>query len=492
MSLQTPPKTSLVVYNTLTRRKEEFSPLDPPRVRMYACGPTVYDHFHIGNARAYVSADLVRRYLEYRGYEVTLVQNITDIEDKIIRRAREEGITPAELAAKFTKVFFDSTAKLGIRPATHHPRATEYVGKMVEAIGQLIDKGYAYAADGDVYFRVGKFSGYGKLSGRKLEDLLSGARVEVSEQKEDPMDFTLWKVAKEGEPSWPSPWGAGRPGWHIECSVMSMDLLGPTLDIHMGGVDLVFPHHENEIAQSEALTGQPFAHYWLHNGFLNIDNQKMSKSLGNFFSIDEVLAKFEAPVVRYFFLGAHYRAPLDFSDAALKEASTALLRLREARRTAAKLAEGAPSPAPDAPLPESLQSIQNDFQAAMDDDFNTPRALAALFDCVAAINQLSNRALDDEKAGNKAGGDIQANAFLLGRMLDKLAGEVLGLDLAIPEAEVGDLSEGLMRLIIEVRALARKEKQWALADQIRKGLTELGITLHDRPGGATEWEKTQK
>ncbi|NQU43921.1 cysteine--tRNA ligase, partial [bacterium] len=279
-------ESSLHVYNTFTRSKEPFEPLEAGKVRMYNCGPTVYDYFHIGNARNFVCADVIRRHLEYRGYQVTFVQNITDIEDKIINKAKAEGVTAKEIAEKYTKIFFESAAALGVRRADHHPKATEYVDKMVALVKGLEEKGYAYTSDGDVYFRVLAFKDYGRLSGRKLDDMLSGARVEISQKKEHPGDFVLWKAAKEGEPSWPSPWGDGRPGWHLECSVMSMDLLGDTFDIHMGGADLTFPHHENEIAQSEAATGKPFVRYWMHNGFLNVDGEKMSKSLGNFFTIN--------------------------------------------------------------------------------------------------------------------------------------------------------------------------------------------------------------
>ena len=483
-----PFPTTLLIYNTLTRRKEAFEPLHPPRVSMYSCGPTVYDYFHIGNARAFVTADMVRRYLGYRGYTVTFVQNITDIEDKIIQRAAEQGVSPAALAEKFTEVFFESVQKLGVRRADHHPRATQYVDKMIAMIADLEAKGYAYASGGDVYFRVDKFAGYGKLSGRKLEDMQSGARVEVSEQKENPLDFALWKAAKEGEPSWPSPWGPGRPGWHMECSVMSMHLLGETFDIHMGGADLIFPHHENEIAQSEAATGKPFAKYWMHNGFLTVNNEKMSKSLGNFWTIDQVLAQVDPAAVRYFLLSAHYHAPLDYSEGALREAQVSLQRLREARRNGVKAAAGTSA---DGEMPEAVAALYDGFHAAMDDDFNTPRALAVLFECATTANQIYNQSLKAEKAGKALDSEGRRMAAWLCSAMDALAGDVLGLSLEISEEGFGDLAGKLMELLIEVRALARKEKQFALADHIRNRLREMGIALHDRPGGKTEWERAQ-
>ena len=517
----------LMVYNTPARDKEEFVPLEAGKVAMYNCGPTVYDYFHVGNARNFVCADVIRRYLAARGYDVTFVQNITDIDDKIIQRAQEEGREAADVAEEFTEVFLGASAKLGVRPADHHPRATEYVGKMVGLIRKLEQGGYAYEAEGDVYFRVARFETYGKLSGRRSEDLVEGARVEVSKKKEAASDFTLWKAAKEGEPSWPSPWGPGRPGWHTECSVMSRDILGDTIDVHMGGNDLIFPHHENEIAQSEAATGKGFVRYWLHNGFLNVDGEKMSKSFGNFFTIDEVLARFEAPVVRYFLLSAHYRGPLDFSDAALSEAAVALDRLREARKTARRLTASIEAEfEADRRPPEPLATVCEAFQAAMDDDFNTPRALAVLFDCATRINQLGNRELEAEKSGGALDPDDVRRVALLALALDELGGEVLGLEFDAPHADIqhlrGDLrelleeigkeaaaagglteqsasaenggaagearTEELIENLIALRAAARKGKQWALADRIRDGLHDLGFDLLDRPSG-TEWKK---
>ena len=521
MSAETPASRPLMIYNTQSRTKEPFTSLEPGKVCMYNCGPTVYDYFHVGNARNFVCADIIRRYLAYRGYQVVFVQNITDIDDKIIKRANEAGCPASEIAERYTKVFFESSAKLGVRPADHHPRATQYVGKMIAMVRKLEKAGYAYTSEGDVYFRVQKFVEYGKLSGRKIEDLLSGARVEVSEKKEHPADFVLWKAAKEGEPSWPSPWGPGRPGWHLECSVMSIDLLGETFDIHMGGADLVFPHHENEIAQSEAATGKPFVRYWMHNGFLNINGEKMSKSLGNFFTIDEVLAKFEAPVVRYFLLSAHYHAPLDFSDAALAEAATALGRLREARKAARRTLGGRTTQPQDRPaLPEPIRALYDQFEAAMDDDFNTPRALAVLFEVATRINELDNEAMRLQKQGQTLPEADVERLAQLAQALDLLGGETLGLELEPPEAAIEYLCEPLAKLfdslckefpqiasltdretgagertaqeilqrLIALRAAARKEKNWAAADRVRVGLSELGFELLDRPTG-TEWRR---
>jgi cysteinyl-tRNA synthetase len=440
----------------------------------------------VGNARNFIAADIIRRHLEFSGYQVVFVQNITDIEDKIINRAQREGCAPEEIAERFTKLFFESSARLGVRKADHHPRATQYVGKMIDLVKKLEQKGFAYQVDGDVYFRVSSFADYGKLSGRKVEDMLSGARVELSDKKENQADFVLWKTAKEGEPSWESPWGAGRPGWHLECSAMAMDLLGDSFDIHMGGTDLAFPHHENEIAQSEAATGKPFVKYWMHNGFLNINGEKMSKSLGNFFTIDQVLAKFEPAVVRYFLLSGHYRAPLDFSDAALEEAKTALSRLRETRKAALEMAGGAKAPEIES---EDAQKVRQSYKDAMDDDFNTPRALAALFQAASMIGRLQKKSLDAQRSGATLGDGDRAEAAALAAVLDELGGEALGLDFEIPETAVEDLSERLLDLLIQIRAAARKEKQFALADIVRNGLKEIGFDLLDRPGGATEWKR---
>jgi cysteinyl-tRNA synthetase len=401
---------------------------------MYNCGPTVYDYFHIGNARNFVCADTIRRYLTWRGYTVKFVQNITDIDDKIIARAEEMGCSPSELAEKFTKIFFEDSRKLGVQPADHYPRATQYVDKMIAPMIQLEKVGITYTVEGNLYFRVRQFKGYGKLSGRLIDNMQIGTDVNLSDRKEDPADFVLWKAAKPNEPSWSSPWGPGRPGWHSECCVMSKELLGEEFDIHMGGIDLVFPHHENEIAQNETLSGKPFVHYWIHNGFLNLDGKKMSKSLGNFFTIDQVLSKFEAQVVRYFLLTAHYRVPLDFSEMSLHDSSMALNRLREARHTVNRLLG---SNKIDCTVSSEIaKDIYRDFQIAMDDDFNTPRALASLFKAVTQINQYANTKIPDL--------NILAE---LGRTIDELGGGILGFTFESPTVDIERLVLGLSGLL---------------------------------------------
>ncbi|OPZ09720.1 MAG: Cysteine--tRNA ligase [candidate division BRC1 bacterium ADurb.BinA292] len=475
----------LLIFNTQTRRKEPFEPLDPPRVTIYNCGPTVYDHFHIGNARNFVVMDLVRRYLQYRGYQPFFVQNLTDIDDKIISRAQQEGVACEDITGRYIPSYFADAAKLRVRMADAHPRATDYVADIIGLIERLIARGLAYAANGSVYFRVKAFREYGKLSGRRVEDLLEGARVEVSDEKEDAADFALWKAAKPGEPTWDSPWGPGRPGWHIECSCMAMKLLGETIDIHAGGTDLMFPHHENELAQSEGATGRPFARYWMHNGFLNIDSQKMSKSLGNFLKIDQVLQRASAPAVRHFLLSAHYRNPLDLTDEALERSAAAVRRINDGIETAAKLLalERAEAAAGD------VAAYRGEFEAAMDDDFNTPRALALLFKLVTEIHQLRADAV------HAAG---EAKADVLGRLaaLVEFARELRAFFSLEPEedgtdhASADSLTESLMELLIETRAAARKARAFAIADRIRDRLGELGIALEDHPQG-TIWKKKE-
>ena len=475
------------IYNTLTRRKEAFEPLNPPKVTIYNCGPTVYDHFHIGNARNFVFMDMVRRYLEYCGYQVKFVQNLTDIDDKIIKRANEEGITASDVTARYIPCYFEDAGKLHIRKADAHPRATEHVADIIAFIQGLVDKGLAYAANGSVYYSVGNFKGYGKLSGRRLADMLDGARVEVLDEKRAPGDFVLWKAAKPGEPKWESPWGEGRPGWHIECSVMSMKHLGETIDIHAGGSDLIFPHHENEIAQSEGLTGKPYVRYWLHNGFLNIDSQKMSKSLGNFLKIDQVLERFSPAAVRHFLLSAHYRSPLDLTETALAESDSAVRRINDAIETGTKVIalSGARETAGET---EEAQTLHKRFEEAMDDDFNTPRALAVLFEIVTLIHAVR------VEAGKAPAGEGRE------ALLTRLAG-LLGLATVLrdffsfaeaPEAPAtGDsLTEPLMQLLIETRQLARKNKVFTIADTIRDRLGELGIILEDHPQG-TIWKRKE-
>lgn len=469
---------ALRVYNTLNRKKEDFVPLHGNRVNFYACGPTVYDYFHIGNARPLIMFDIFRRYLEYRGYEVNYIVNITDVDDKIINRANEEGVNFKSVARKYTDAFFEGAEKLGVRPATVHPRATDNIDGMLNLITRLLEKGRAYVVDGDVYFNISTFAGYGKLSGRDIEQLQAGARVEVDERKKNPLDFALWKAAKPDEPSWDSPWGPGRPGWHIECSVMSMRYGGETLDIHAGGQDLIFPHHENEIAQSEGANDKPFANYWLHNGFLDIEGEKMSKSLGNFLTVKDILEKYDPMAIRMFFLLKHYRSPIDFSEERIREAAAALDRLKNAynRITYVLDKAGSSLPGTGSPEPAEVAAVRAGIEEAMDDDFNTARAMGYLFDLARNVN-----ALDDS--------DERAPSYLkvAREIFDSLGTEVFGLSF---EAET--LSEGivddLMNLIIELRQKARAGKNWALADHIRDRLSEIGIILEDRPDG-TMWKR---
>jgi len=474
---------SLRVYNTATRQKEEFVPQAPPLVTMYNCGPTVYDYFHVGNARNFVVVDTIRRYLESVGYKVQFVQNFTDIDDKIIRRANENGESWDALAKRFIEAYYKNASALGVRKATVHPLATEHIAEMQNIISRLLDKGLAYECGGDVNFRVRSLSQYGSLSGRKLDDMREGARVEVDNAKEDPMDFALWKGVKPGEPSWDSPWGKGRPGWHIECSAMSMKHLGETIDIHSGGADLVFPHHENECAQSTGVTGKPLAKYWIHNGFLTINAEKMSKSLGNFFTIDDVLKLFPAAAVRFFLLSAQYRHPLDYNDGALKEADNSIGRIREALQTSSKILAKSCGGAADASVGASFAA---DFKEAMDDDFNTQRAIGVVFEIVTALNDARarlSRKMDDSAEAARVAGLLAE----LRRMLD-----ILGLaDLidASGSAE-GDngLTDALLDLLVAVRADAKKAKQFAIADKIRDDLAGLGVRLQDHPTG-TIWLK---
>jgi cysteinyl-tRNA synthetase len=475
----------LVIYNTLTRRKEPFVPREAGRVRMYVCGPTVYGYIHVGNARLEISFDVVRRYLEFAGYDVEMVRNITDVEDKIINAANQEGATAEDIARRYTQAYFEDMDSLGVRHADHEPRATEYLQAMIRIVSTLIERGFAYVVDGDVYYEVRKFEGYGRLSGRNPDDLLAGARVEVDERKRDPLDFGLWKSAKPGEPSWDSPWGKGRPGWHIECSAMSTALLGEELDIHGGGADLVFPHHENEIAQSEAATGHsPFVRYWMHVGWLTVDRQKMSKSLGNFSTVREVLAHYPAPALRFLFLSAHYRQQLEFTDGALDQARSALERLEIGRahleRMIARAGSGEQGAQPLLELEQAADAAGREFAGAMDDDFNTPRALAALFDLVAHAHRLA----DERTAPTRAHGPSFAKALAALRAL----AEVLGLTLDARHREGEGLADELMRLLVSLRERARAAGDFVLADEIRTRLSALGVSLEDRVDGTT-WRK---
>ncbi len=498
---------SLKVYNTLTGKKEEFIPLnkDGKKVNMYVCGVTVYDDCHIGHARGALTFDIIRNYLKYKGYDVKYVRNITDIDDKIIERSNELNIPWYDLVGKYIVEYYKDMAALGIKKADMEPKATEHIKKdIVGLVSQLIDKGYAYEVDGDVYFEVRKFEGYGKLSGRRPDDMLSGARIAVDERKRDPLDFALWKSSKPGEPSWDSPWGKGRPGWHIECSAMSMSYLGESFDIHGGGKDLIFPHHENEIAQSEAATGKPFVKYWLHNGFVQVDKEKMSKSLGNFFTIKDILKKYPAEVVRFFLLSTHYRNPIDFSDARLEEArknlegfcilmntlkrqleSVSITPLSEVEYTIKNLRGEKSDDESDWHTPDfsneknflkQIEGCRKNFEVAMDDDFNTAEAIGYLNKLRTQINRFNvskTNPLVDKNTLLKEAIDI----------LKKL-GKILGLFeekkavLPIPEEEINSL--------LDKRNKARENKDWVTADAVRKKLDTLGIILEDRAGG-TIW-----
>ncbi len=459
----------LRVYNTLTRSLEEFRPIEDGVVRMYVCGPTVYDKAHVGHAMSAVVFDVIRRYLEYRGYRVIHVMNFTDVDDKIIQRANKLGEDPMRLAQRYIDEFMDHARALNLLPATFYPRATQEIPQIIEVIQGLIDKGYAYPANGDVYFRVRRDDDYGKLSHRNVDELRSGARIAPDERKDDPLDFALWKGAKPGEPAWDSPWGPGRPGWHIECSAMNLHHLGPQIDIHGGGNDLIFPHHENELAQSESFTGQPFARYWMHNGMLQLGGEKMSKSLGNLVTIEEFLAEHEADVLRLIILGSHYRGPLTFTDEVVSQGERALERLRSALRPSqGQTVDGAAV----AELTTQTARARERFEAAMDDDFNTAGALAALFDLVRAINSARDAGV---------GGEPFAAAQ---QTLRELAG-VLGLRLTERSARAGQEAAPFIDLLVAVRARLRQAKQWQLADFIREELAARGVALEDSPQGTT-------
>ncbi len=461
----------LKIHNTLAREKQVFEPIEPGLVRIYVCGMTVYDYCHLGHARVLVVFDMVVRWLRACGYRVVYVRNITDIDDKIIRRAQENNESLAALTGRFIAAMHEDAAALGVLPPDHEPRATEHVSAMQRMIAALEKKGYAYvAANRDVCYSVRKFAGYGRLSGKSLEDLRAGERVDVMEGKQDPLDFVLWKRAKEGEPEearWASPWGSGRPGWHIECSAMSSELLGPHFDIHGGGQDLQFPHHENEIAQSEGAHGGRFVNYWMHNGFVRVDDEKMSKSLGNFFTIREVLERYDAEVVRFFILRAHYRSPLNYSDAHLDDARAALTRLYTALKDSDPRAAAAPI---DWQAPAAAR-----FRAAMDDDFNTPEAIAVLFELAGEANRT---------------GAPQPAALLraLGGVLGLLGRDAAEFLQALPEGAGLPTAEEIEQRIAE-RAAAKRAKDFAAADRIRAELLGQGVVLEDKPGGLTEWRR---
>ncbi len=456
------------IFNTLTRQKDEFIPITAGEVKIYACGPTVYNYIHIGNARPLCVFDVLRRYLEWRGFKVNFVQNFTDIDDKLIKKANEEGITVPEVAARYIKEFWVDAKGLNVREATVHPKATENIDEIIRIISELVDKGFAYAAGGDVYFRAKKFNEYGKLSHQPLEDLEAGARIATDDIKEDPMDFCLWKGAKPGEPYWDSPWGNGRPGWHIECSAMAGRYLGQTIDIHCGGLDLIFPHHENEIAQSECANGCEFAHYWMHNGFINVDNHKMSKSLNNFFTVRDVAERYGYEPIRYLMISSQYRGPINYSVDILEQGKNALERLYTCRDNIDFALKNAVE---GGEVPEFVQMRRNEFIDAMEDDLNTADALAAVFSLVREINTAI------QGGAGKAAIEAFANVF------DELTG-VLGL---VYNRKTDNLDSEIEELI-EKRTAARKAKDFKTADEIRDKLKEMGIILEDTPQGV-KWTR---
>lgn len=462
------------IYNTMTNRKEEFVPLVPGKVSMYVCGPTVYNFFHIGNARTFVVFDTVRRYLEYRGYKVRFVQNFTDIDDKMIKKANEKGITVKQLGDRFIEEYYKDADALNIKRATANPRATEYINQIISFVQDLIDRGYAYEVDGNVYFSTKKFKQYGKLSGQKIEELQAGARIEVDEKKRDPMDFSVWKNQKIGEPAWKSPWGMGRPGWHIECSCMVYNLFGDTIDIHAGGSDLIFPHHENEIAQSEGRTGKIFARYWMHSAFVNINNQKMSKSLNNFFTVREILKKYKPDVVRMFMLGGHYRSQINFSLKLLDSTKSALDRLYNSIANLENfLGETMINNLSESEeiYKDKLNLYRNKYIEKMDDDFNTADAISVIFDLVKDINiNVSNRS--------------SKNLIKYCISFIKELGKPLGI---LQESRKGNIEDNIEKLI-EERQHARCDKNWDLADKIRDKLKNMGIILEDTPQGV-RWKR---
>jgi cysteinyl-tRNA synthetase len=509
----------LKVYNTLTGKKEAFEPLEPGIVRMYVCGVTVYDYCHIGHARSALVFDVVRRYLEYSGYRVDFAKNFTDVDDKIIKRANEQGVSCNAVTSKYIQAYHDDMQRLGVRPASIEPKATEHMAEIVRLTERLIGKGLAYQVDGDVYFEVAKYADYGRLSKRRLDDLQAGARVDVDERKRHPMDFALWKSAKPGEPAWPSPWGSGRPGWHIECSAMSIRHLGETFDIHGGGMDLIFPHHENEIAQSCGATGKEFARYWMHNGFVQINQEKMSKSLGNFFTIREIFEKSEWPeaetgeMLRYFLLATQYRGPLDFSDQALKEARNALdgfyglfnrLKESEEKTTA------------DKGLSPAIERCRSAFRAAMDDDLNTPMAIAALQGLRSDVNKLLGQGLSAKSRKQAREEFLSLGNCLslfqlekwqfgqsrrIGQILERdeaqpitprktrTIGQATETNEALPVMVGQALTDDEVERMLRERLDAKKQKDFARADEIRKSLASQGIIIEDKPDGTSRWKR---
>lgn len=491
------------IYDTARRAKVEFTPLQESKVRMYVCGPTVYNYIHIGNARTFISFDMIRRYLEWRGYEVDFVQNITDVDDKIIAKALEEGRDAAAVAQEYTEAFIADMRAAGVKDPTLRPKATEEIGAMIELIGELVSSDHAYATDdGDVYFAVRSFPSYGALSGRNVDEMEAGHRdlrtEGLEDRKRDPLDFALWKAAKPGEPSWSSPWGEGRPGWHIECSTMAKKHLGLPFDIHGGGADLCFPHHENERAQSEAATGGEFAHHWMHGGMLQIDSEKMSKSLGNFLLLREVLETVDPNVLRFLMLQTHYRSPMDYSPERIEEASVAFERMVNAVRTirwAADHCEEGPQILDENAVRQAIESLELRFTEAMDDDFNSPKALGAIFDFIGQANAMvATKVLSPQDVGAaQAMADsivdlvsvlgIDARAFDGAQKEDAYPPELIELALALADYE-GDNALEAVDALLSVRAQARAEKDWAIADRVRDGLSDLGFAVKDTPQGA--------
>ena len=459
----------MLIYNTLTRKKEEFKPLNPPKVTMYVCGPTIYDYFHIGNARSFVMSDILRRYLEYKNYDVTFVMNLTDVDDKLIKKSNEENVPVENVADKYADAFFEDIEKLGIKKADVYPKATENMDEIIELINGLVENGYAYNVEGNVFYDVNKFKGYGKLSGKNIENLESGARIEINEEKQNPLDFSLWKKAKPNEPYWESPWGKGRPGWHVECSAMSMKHLGKTIDIHAGGNDLIFPHHENEIAQSEACCTNEFVKYWVHFGFLNINEEKMSKSLGNFFTARDILKKYSANSIRYFFSQTHYSGPLSFTEELLKGAEKGLEKIYNLAQRIENI-----TPASSG----KLNSFEQErylfaFESAMDDNFNSPQALASIFDFIRDFNKFLNK---NDNISVKVVDN--AKSFLINTLTN-----VLGINI-FTKSESRDSKENeLVQLLIYLRTKAKSDKNYSLADEIRDKLKGIGVILEDSKDG---------
>lgn len=469
------------IYNTLTGKMDEFKPLVKDEVSMYVCGPTVYNYIHIGNARPAIFFDTVRRYFEYRGYKVKYVQNFTDVDDKMIKKSNEEGITLKEVADKYIAAYFEDTSKVNLKEeGMIRPRATDYIDHMIKLIETLIEKDYAYEVNGDVYFNVENYKDeYGKLSKQNIDDLNSGSRVDINEIKKSPLDFALWKNAKPGEPSWKSPWGEGRPGWHIECSAMSNELLGKTFDIHGGGQDLIFPHHENEIAQSKCSTGGDFARYWIHNGYINIKGEKMSKSLGNFFLLRDVLKEYSGNVLRFFILSSHYRKPIDFSEEELKQSKTGLERIENAIIRANEVLKYAMEEdgIKGEELNEVLKVSKEKFVSGMDEDFNTAMGIGAIFELVKELNKTI-----ENKKFSQEGMDVIKNTV---EFIIEVLENVLGVKLTL-ETKVEDLTKELIEFILKLRTDVRNEKNWALSDKIRDGLSELGIKIKDGKD-KTQW-----